>query len=142
VFVVADVILLNASNPRKKAWAPWTAGTCINLKVMFLAVSVPNIITDIAILALPLPNVWALQTNLRQRVLLIIIFLLGTFLSLQVSTALRSTWITTRTICRVSSRRILLALTDAKILDTLALGCAWNAIKLSSGISQHVCQLW
>jgi hypothetical protein len=38
---------------------------------MFLAVSVPNIITDIAILALPLPNVWALQTNLRQRVLLI-----------------------------------------------------------------------
>jgi hypothetical protein len=103
------IILMGVSqgqcNPRKKAWAPWTAGTCINLKVMFLAVSVPNIITDITILALPLPNVWALQTNLRQRVLLIIIFLLGSFLSLQVSTALRSTWITTRTICRVSSRR-------------------------------------
>ena len=66
-------------NPRKKAWAPWTAGTCIDLKVTFLAVSIPNIITDIAILALPLPNVWMLQTNLRLKILLTIIFLLGSF---------------------------------------------------------------
>lgn len=65
--------------PFRKNWQPWLAGSCINLHATFLAISVPSILTDIAILALPLPHVWKLQTNKTQKVSLSIIFLLGSF---------------------------------------------------------------
>ena len=66
-------------NPREKVWAPWTPGTCINQKASFLAIAVPSILTDIAILILPLPQVWKLHTNRSQKISLSAIFLLGSF---------------------------------------------------------------
>jgi hypothetical protein len=65
--------------PFKKNWQPWIEGTCINLHATFLAISVPSILTDIAILALSLPHVWKLQINTAQKVSLSIVFLLGSF---------------------------------------------------------------
>jgi len=58
---------------------PWIEGKCIDLHATFLAISVPSILTDVAILALPLPQVWKLQTNTTQKVSLSFIFLLGSF---------------------------------------------------------------
>lgn len=65
--------------PFRKNWMPWIEGKCIDLHATFLAISVPSILTDVAILALPLPQVWKLQTNTTQKVSLSFIFLLGSF---------------------------------------------------------------
>jgi len=79
-FNITLVILAEAQcTPFKKAWAPWVAGHCIDLKVTQLAISIPNILTDIGILCLPMPLIWRLQTNLVQKISLSIVFLSGSF---------------------------------------------------------------
>jgi hypothetical protein len=77
--VALVIVTFTQCIPLKKTWAPWIEGYCIDLKATFLAVSIPNILTDIAILALPMPHVWKLQTNKAQKISLSIIFLLGSF---------------------------------------------------------------
>jgi hypothetical protein len=65
-------------NPIKKAWlGPAIAGTCINLKASFIGNALPNILTDIAILCMPIAQVWKLQVSNAQRASLIFMFLLG-----------------------------------------------------------------
>ncbi|KAH7010705.1 uncharacterized protein B0I36DRAFT_322009 [Microdochium trichocladiopsis] len=64
-------------NPIKKAWLPWIEGTCINLKASFIGNAIPNILTDVAILAMPVGQVWKLQVTLAQKASLLFIFLLG-----------------------------------------------------------------
>ncbi|KAF5010821.1 hypothetical protein FDECE_3030 [Fusarium decemcellulare] len=66
-------------SPIKKAWLPLIDGTCINLKASFIANAIPNIGTDIAILAMPMGQVWKLHANFAQRLSLCIMFLLGSF---------------------------------------------------------------
>lgn len=75
------LIILAATQcvPFTKIYAPWVDGHCIDLKATFLAIAVPSILTDIAILSLPLPLVWKLQTKLWQKISLTAVFLLGSF---------------------------------------------------------------
>lgn len=65
--------------PREKLWQPWLQGGCIDLFLTQLAISVPCMMLDVAILCLPMRHVWNLKTNLTQRIFLIIIFLLGSY---------------------------------------------------------------
>jgi hypothetical protein len=65
--------------PRDRLWMPWLEGTCINLFLTQLCISIPSILCDIAILCLPIPHVWRLKTNLTQRIFLIGIFSLGSY---------------------------------------------------------------
>lgn len=58
---------------------PWVPGYCANLKAIYLAMSIPNILTDVAILSLPLPHVWGLNADIRQKLYLVGMFLLGGF---------------------------------------------------------------
>ena len=64
-------------DPISKAWLPWSPGTCIDLKASFIGNAVPNIITDIAILALPITQVWSLQGTVARKLSLCCAFLLG-----------------------------------------------------------------
>ncbi|RBA19152.1 aspartyl-tRNA synthetase [Fusarium proliferatum] len=67
-------------HPIKKAWMPWLDyGTCINLKASFIGNAIPNIATDIAILCLPVGPILKLQVNMAQKLSLLVIFLLGSF---------------------------------------------------------------
>ncbi|MCJ1438932.1 hypothetical protein MMC27_008322 [Xylographa pallens] len=52
-------------------------GSCIDLIAVYRWVSIPNLVTDMAILALPLPIIWRLHTNRRQKIGLTITFLTG-----------------------------------------------------------------
>jgi hypothetical protein len=52
-------------------------GKCFNIEVYANSSSVPNIITDLAILILPLRTVWGLKISVGRRVGLLIIFLTG-----------------------------------------------------------------
>jgi hypothetical protein len=63
--------------PLQKWWAPGTEGTCLDLFAIYLGNAIPNIFTDVSILALPITQVWRLQVRLWQRIVLIGIFLLG-----------------------------------------------------------------
>jgi hypothetical protein len=66
-------------NPREKLWNPWVDGMCINIFLAQLCISIPSILCDIAILFLPLPQIWNLKTNIIQRISLLLIFSLGSY---------------------------------------------------------------
>ncbi|KAL8689678.1 MAG: hypothetical protein Q9218_004708 [Villophora microphyllina] len=58
-------------------------GHCINANhVAYYITSPPDILTNIAILALPIPWLWNLQMQLRRKVAITFIFLLGSFAAL------------------------------------------------------------
>lgn len=63
--------------PIEKIWDPTLDGFCIDLKKSFVGNAVPNILTDVAILALPMPQVWSLHTSFLQKAQISLIFLLG-----------------------------------------------------------------
>lgn len=77
--IACNLAAIFQCTPRNKLWEPWLEGTCINLFLTFLCVSVPNILCDIGILCLPMPQVWKLQTNFVQKAFLTGIFLLGSY---------------------------------------------------------------
>jgi hypothetical protein len=63
--------------PIEKAWLPWIDGTCIDLKGSFIGNAIPNILTDLAMLCMPITQVWKLQVTKAQRISLCFMFLLG-----------------------------------------------------------------
>ena len=50
---------------------------CIDLKAFFIGQAVPNIITDLVLLVLPLPYIWRLQLPVSQKVMLTGCFTFG-----------------------------------------------------------------
>ncbi|KAF2827650.1 hypothetical protein CC86DRAFT_321914 [Ophiobolus disseminans] len=54
-----------------------TGGKCFNTQVFANSSSVPNIITDLAVLVLPLRTVWELKISVGRRIGLLLIFLTG-----------------------------------------------------------------
>ncbi|KAJ4297401.1 hypothetical protein N0V88_004322 [Collariella sp. IMI 366227] len=104
--------------PRERLWMPWLKGTCINLFLTQLCISVPSILCDIAILCLPLPHVMRLKTNLWQRILLMFIFCLGSYV----------------VFTSIYRFRIYLDYSTDDVPWTLTEPCAWNVIEISSGI--------
>ncbi|KAJ6045521.1 uncharacterized protein N7446_012385 [Penicillium canescens] len=104
--------------PIAKAWNPTLSGTCINLKGSFIGNAVPNILTDIAILALPVHVVWGLHATVTHRLSVIAVFLLGSF------------------VVFTSAYRFS-TLFEFQRIDTpwtLAKACTWCLVECSSGI--------
>lgn len=64
-------------SPIKKAWLPTIPGKCIDLKASFIGNAIPNIGTDVAILCMPMRQIWKLHVNIAQKLSLCVIFLLG-----------------------------------------------------------------
>ncbi|KAB8213024.1 hypothetical protein BDV33DRAFT_185619 [Aspergillus novoparasiticus] len=54
-------------------------GHCIDLKGSFIGNALPNILTDIAIVSLPIRRVWKLQASTAQRLSIILTFLTSSF---------------------------------------------------------------
>ena len=59
-----------------------TKGQCIDLVSMYLSSAPVNILTDIAILLLPLPILTALRIEFRQKVVLVATFIVGGFVAI------------------------------------------------------------
>lgn len=62
--------------PVEANWRP-DAGTCVPLKPIFLAQSIPTITFDFVILLLPVRLIWGIQMARPARIGVILIFLLG-----------------------------------------------------------------
>lgn len=63
--------------PIPKTWNSSLPGHCVNLLGATIGSVFPNILSDIVILALPMPLLWYLQTGVVQKIMLSGIFLLG-----------------------------------------------------------------
>jgi hypothetical protein len=64
------------------AWDITIVGAkCIQTRDIYLGGSVPNVILDLVLVALPIPHVWRLHAPLAQRVVLAGMFALGTFIA-------------------------------------------------------------
>lgn len=64
-------------DPAAKLWNPRMEGSCRSLKVYWLSTASLNIVLDFATVLLPLPAIWRLRMSVRQKVGLVLVFLLG-----------------------------------------------------------------
>ncbi|KYK58060.1 L-fucose permease [Drechmeria coniospora] len=71
-------------NPIQAAWAAYHYETpsCIPLLTEFICSSPVNVVTDLAILALPIPVLTGMRLPLRQKTILILTFTLGIFVTI------------------------------------------------------------
>lgn len=76
-WIAIVLVCIFQCEPVSKAWMPWAPGICINLKASFIGNAVPNILTDVAILSLPITQVWSLQGTVARKLSLCCAFLLG-----------------------------------------------------------------
>ena len=65
-------------NPREKIWNKLiTTGHCYNISALDKASGVFNVVSDFAILILPVPSIWSLQMSLRKKLLTTGVFAVG-----------------------------------------------------------------
>lgn len=81
IIMIAGLAMLFASifscQPIHKFWDLTAPGHCINLEAFWFSFSAFNIVTDIAVLILPIPVLVGLQLPKRQKISLIFVFALG-----------------------------------------------------------------
>ncbi|KAL4798901.1 hypothetical protein BDV19DRAFT_356378 [Aspergillus venezuelensis] len=104
--------------PIARTWNSALPGTCINLKGMFIGNAVPNIVTDIAILSLPVRAVWKLQAPLASRLSIIGLFLLGSFV----------------VFCSIYRFTTLFEFDITNTSGTIGSSCTWSVIECAIGI--------
>ncbi|KAL4944497.1 hypothetical protein BDV06DRAFT_233191 [Aspergillus oleicola] len=104
--------------PVAKSWDPMLSGSCINLKGSFIGNAVPNILTDVAILSLPVRMVWKLQAPVAYRVGVIGLFMLGSFV----------------VFCSIYRFTTLFKFQPDDTAWTLGDACTWCVIECASGI--------
>lgn len=63
--------------PVQKLWYPMLPGRCINQVGTWIANAASTLLTDLTILCLPIPQIWKLQLNKREKIGLTIAFGLG-----------------------------------------------------------------
>lgn len=64
-------------SPVAKAWNTSIPGTCINLRASFMGNGIPNIVTNMIILSLPVRAAWRIQTTPTLRQSIIGLYILG-----------------------------------------------------------------
>ncbi|KAK6431846.1 hypothetical protein LTR95_011988 [Oleoguttula sp. CCFEE 5521] len=75
--------------PIAGSWDKSIHAKCIDSNAFWMGYSISNIFTDVMVLALPIPQVLKLQLNIRERMLLCGVFLMGGFVT--VASILRAT---------------------------------------------------
>ena len=82
---IAGVVLtfLNVfqCNPPRAAYVPNTPGRCISIVTLYLCSAPVNVITDLAILVLPIPVLTGMRLPQRQKTVLVLTFALGIFVT-------------------------------------------------------------
>ena len=135
--IAINCVSIFQCNPIEKAWlGPAVAGTCINLKASFIGNAVPNILTDIIILCMPVTQVLKLQVSNAQRASLIFMFLLGALLVLSFLIWMYSLLTVVRSVLFASIYRFttIMQFDMADTTGTLATACTWCVVEVATGI--------
>ena len=65
-------------SPRSKIWTPELPyGRCLNINALYIASAVFNMLSDIAMLSVPIYLIWNLQMSIRRKIGVSTIFLTG-----------------------------------------------------------------
>ncbi|ESZ89643.1 hypothetical protein SBOR_9974 [Sclerotinia borealis F-4128] len=80
--VVLTFLNIFQCQPVSDAWMTNTNGSCISILTLYLASAPVNIITDLAILVLPIPVLTGMSLPQRQKVILVFTFSLGIFVTI------------------------------------------------------------
>lgn len=80
--VVAWCIAMNFANlfgcvPIHKSWDISVPGHCVSIKAHLFGGAILNILTDLALLLLPMPGLWRLQMSTRRKVGVVGVFISG-----------------------------------------------------------------
>ncbi|KAF2169243.1 hypothetical protein M409DRAFT_64975 [Zasmidium cellare ATCC 36951] len=78
-FITTVIVFSTQCIPMEKYWAPSTPGKCISITAFFYSTNVFTIVTDIIMLALPVPTVWKVPYSLPHKIGIIAAFLCGGF---------------------------------------------------------------
>ena len=73
--IVLETFLI--CRPLSMNWDPAAGGHCGNRNVMFVVAGATNMVTDIMVMALPIPALWKLQMPMIRKIGLMAVFSLG-----------------------------------------------------------------
>ncbi|TVY64161.1 Satratoxin biosynthesis SC1 cluster protein [Lachnellula suecica] len=104
--------------PVQKLWYPDIPGHCINQVGTWIANATSTIVSDLAILVLPIPQVWKLKLRRSEKIALTGVFGLGFFI----------------VFASVYRFTVLFTYSSADPTYTLAPTVGWTAIEMSAGI--------
>jgi len=77
-YSITTVFYITICSPRAKIYDPLvTTGHCFNTAATFKATGVFNILSDFALLVLPLQSIWKLRRPLRRKILINVVFATG-----------------------------------------------------------------
>ena len=78
MYLVETVFEIDICTPREKIWNPLLdTGHCFDFYATFQATGIFNVISDFAILILPMLSVWKLQMSFKRKILMTAIFATG-----------------------------------------------------------------
>ncbi|KAF3024103.1 hypothetical protein G7054_g13495 [Neopestalotiopsis clavispora] len=123
LFCVAFVVtLLTYCVPFEYTWARWDneqTGTCINMNAQTYTCAALNIILDLVIFFIPIPQLMKLDLNMKKKAGIILTFLVGLFV----------------TICSMIRLRALIGWTEStnSTMDFAKLA-AWSLVELDVGV--------
>ncbi|KAL9118101.1 MAG: hypothetical protein Q9187_005355 [Circinaria calcarea] len=80
-FIAAELGAIFKCVPASSLWNPSVHGHCFDIRKFLIGTAVPNILTDIILLFMPLPFVWTLQITRAQRLAVTAVFLVGAFVT-------------------------------------------------------------
>jgi len=66
-YIIVTFLKVGLCKPISLFWDPNIKGTCLNEHVIFIADTVMSVVSDLAILALPVPLLWSLQMPLKKK---------------------------------------------------------------------------
>lgn len=76
--IVEISVLFSMCRPFAANWnTAILKASCMNISAIYAWASLPNIITDMIMLILPLPMIWKLHTNLQTKIQLTVTFVIG-----------------------------------------------------------------
>ncbi|KAI9672493.1 MAG: hypothetical protein M1817_003259 [Caeruleum heppii] len=126
---IGMMVVAFACSPVRKSWdLTVQGGTCVDSNVNVIFSAAFNVVTDIALLVLPMPTVWAMQLPARQRLALTGVFMTG---------ILYEFLLQRRDICIVSIIRlkeIIPLLYNPDITHMTAVAFIWTTIEVNVGI--------
>ena len=64
-------------SPRTKIWTPEESGRCLDVDALYLASASFNVISDIAMLSIPIYLIWNLQMSVQRKIGVSAIFATG-----------------------------------------------------------------
>lgn len=82
--IIASLLLFHCQ-PIRTNWDPYTSGTCLNSAVLYMAIAVSNIVSDVVLFIIPIPMVLRLQMRPAVKVGAVLMFGIGSMYEYHIS---------------------------------------------------------